>query len=44
MSNNDPGVMMPEVGRSMVHQEGVDLIASYIENLKVESSSDIKNP
>ena len=34
MSSNDPGVMMPEVGRSMVHQEGVALIASYIENLK----------
>lgn len=44
MSSNDPGVMMPEVGRSIVHEEGVNLIASYIEKLKIESSSDIKSP
>ena len=30
MSSNDPGAMMPELGRRMVHEEGVDLIASWI--------------
>jgi hypothetical protein len=30
--------MMPEVGRSIVHQEGVNLITEYIKNLKVDAS------
>ena len=30
MSSNDPGAMMPELGRRMVHEEGVDLISSWI--------------
>jgi site-specific recombinase len=38
MNSNDPGVMMPEVGRSIVHQEGVNLITEYIKNLKVDAS------
>jgi len=33
MSSNDPGAMMPELGRRMVHEEGVDLIASWIEEM-----------
>lgn len=33
MSSNDPGAMMPELGRRMVHEEGVDLIASWIQEM-----------
>ena len=38
MNSNDPGVMMPEVGRSIVHQEGINLITEYIKSLKVDTS------
>lgn len=34
MENTDPGVMMPEIGRVMVHQEGVALIRDWIARLK----------
>ena len=30
MISTDPGVMMPELGRSLVHTEGVDLIRQWI--------------
>lgn len=30
MGSNDPGVMMPELGRSVVHAEGVKLIRDWI--------------
>lgn len=30
MASNDAGIKMPEVGRTMVHQEGVDLITKWI--------------
>lgn len=30
MSSTNPGAMMPELGRRMVHTEGVDLIANWI--------------
>lgn len=30
MQSTDPGVMMPELGRTLVHREGVDLIARWI--------------
>lgn len=33
MKSNDPGAMMPELGRRMVHEEGVDLIASWIKEM-----------
>jgi len=33
MSSTDPGAMMPEVGKSLVHREGVDLIAAWIEGM-----------
>ena len=33
MSSTNPGAMMPELGRRMVHQEGVDLIANWINNM-----------
>ncbi|NRB37726.1 MAG: hypothetical protein HRU20_04560 [Pseudomonadales bacterium] len=30
MHSNDPAVKMPELGRSVVHQEGVALITAWI--------------
>lgn len=33
MSSTEPGVAMPEVGRSMVHDEGVALIRTWISSL-----------
>ncbi len=30
MESNDPGIMMPELGRKMVHREGVELIREWI--------------
>jgi len=34
MKSTDPGIMMPELGRSTVHLEGVDLIGKFITELK----------
>ena len=34
MENTDPGVMMPEIGRVMVHKEAVALIRDWIAELK----------
>jgi hypothetical protein len=34
MSSKDPGEMMPEVGRSLVHTEGVALIREWIKAMK----------
>lgn len=31
LDSTDPGVMMPEIGRSLIHREGVALIRAYIE-------------
>ena len=36
MESNDPGVMMPELGRSVVHAEGVALIRAWIEFMPAE--------
>lgn len=33
MGSDDPGVMMPELGRTLVHAEGLALVADYIESL-----------
>lgn len=30
----DPGIMMPEVGRTLIHKEGVDLIRQWIEGME----------
>lgn len=30
ISSNDPGIMMPELGRSIAHQEGIELIRQWI--------------
>lgn len=34
MESQDPGIMMPEVGRTMVHVEGLDLIRDWINQMK----------
>lgn len=33
MQTRDPGAMMPEVGRSLVHAEGVNLVSAWIASL-----------
>ena len=33
MKSNDPAIRMPEIGRSVVHEEGVALLTAYIESL-----------
>lgn len=34
MESTDPGAMMPELGRSLTHREGVELISSWIDGLE----------
>lgn len=34
MTSEEPGVMMPQLGRSLAHAEGVDLIRAWIASLK----------
>lgn len=34
MNSLDPGAMMPEIGRRVVHHEGVALIADWIKNMR----------
>ncbi|AFK02254.1 hypothetical protein Emtol_1104 [Emticicia oligotrophica DSM 17448] len=34
LNSNDPGVMMPEVGRKTTHKEGVELIREWIKSLE----------
>jgi hypothetical protein len=36
MNSIDPAVMMPELGRSLIHKEGVALIAEWIRNMESE--------
>ncbi|MCL7713930.1 SO2930 family diheme c-type cytochrome [Stenotrophomonas mori] len=36
MESDDPGVMMPELGRSLVHEEGVALIREWIAAMDAE--------
>ena len=33
MQSDDPGAMMPELGRTLVHVEGVQLIADWIDDM-----------
>lgn len=35
MASNEPGVMMPELGRSLTHEEGVALIRQWIAGMEV---------
>ena len=34
MASTDPGVMMPELGRSLVHDEGLALVRDYIAKMR----------
>jgi uncharacterized repeat protein (TIGR03806 family) len=34
ISSTDPGIMMPELGRSIAHQEGIELIRQWIAEMK----------
>ena len=34
MASTEPGVMMPELGRSLTHAEGLALIRAYIAGMK----------
>ncbi len=34
MENDDPGIRMPEVGRQILHREGVELVAEWIRKMK----------
>jgi uncharacterized repeat protein (TIGR03806 family) len=34
MASTEPGVMMPELGRSTVHEEGLALVRAYVASLK----------
>lgn len=34
MASTEPGVMMPQLGRSLVHREGLELVRAYIADLK----------
>lgn len=34
MESNDPGTMMPELGRKLVHTEGVELIKKWIKSMR----------
>jgi uncharacterized repeat protein (TIGR03806 family) len=38
MASTDPGVMMPELGRSIVHDEGLALIRDYIAKMQKPAS------
>ena len=33
MKSREPGVMMPELGRALVHKEGVALIEDYLRQM-----------
>jgi uncharacterized repeat protein (TIGR03806 family) len=34
MASDEPGVMMPELGRSVTHEEGLALVRDYVRSLK----------
>ncbi len=38
MGNIDPGKMMPQIGRKLVHQEGLDLIKTWISSMPQKAS------
>ncbi len=39
MKSTDPGAMMPELGRGLVHKEGVALISEWIKNMEVDEAA-----
>ncbi len=36
IDSDDPGIMMPELGRKLIHEEGVALIKQWIEGMKTD--------
>lgn len=40
MESTDPGAMMPEIGRGLIHREGVDLIKAWIADWRAEPCID----
>jgi hypothetical protein len=38
MASTDPGIMMPELGRSRPDREAVELISAWIREMPVEGS------
>ena len=34
MNSNDPSIMMPELGRSLIHREGMEIVKTWIVTLK----------
>jgi hypothetical protein len=36
INSTDPGVMMPELGKTLIHDEGVALIKEWIEKIQVQ--------
>jgi uncharacterized repeat protein (TIGR03806 family) len=38
MNSTDPGAMMPELGRTIVHKEGVELIGEWISRMDLDST------
>ena len=38
MGSNDPAIRMPEIGRSIVHKEGLALLSQYIKELQQEDN------
>jgi hypothetical protein len=34
MNARDPGVMMPELGRTLIHEEGVALVREWIRQME----------
>lgn len=34
MESNDPGIRMPELGRSVAHREGIEIVSAWIKSLR----------
>jgi len=34
MESTDPGIMMPELGRKLVHKDGVELVKKWIQEME----------
>ena len=43
MNSSNPGAMMPELGRTLVHTEGVDLISEWIKTMEVDVAEQSAN-
>lgn len=36
MEATDPGIAMPELGRELLHEEGIGLIRDYIDSMDIQ--------